>query len=393
MLTPRLLSALGFLGMAGALSTDLYLPAFPSLRAELAVSVPVVQLTLTAFLVGSAFGQFFIGVVSDAFGRRRTLLVALAAFVVLSFSAAAAPSIEVLIGLRFAQGIFAAAGSSLARAIVGDLARGDRAARGMSILIAMMGLGPAVGSPLGALLSEWGGWRAALAGLGAIAVVMLAVAGLAVRESLPQELRHPALVGALARNVRTLLRDGPYVFFALSFAFSYGALMVYIGSSSFIVQGVFRADAVTYALTFSAGSVSYVLGALVNARIVRRAGVVRATVLGQGVATLAAVLLAVATLAGVMTIVVWVVLVCVFTAGVASSMSNASALTIGRAAGVVGAGSAVLGLLQFTCGALATVWGGLWGVGTALPTTLGMLVMIMAAVVCSALARALVRRA
>src|SRR5699024_8196019 len=59
-LTPGLLAALGFVAMAGSLATDLYLPSFPSLQSDFGVTASVVQLTLTAFLVGAAVGQFVV---------------------------------------------------------------------------------------------------------------------------------------------------------------------------------------------------------------------------------------------------------------------------------------------------------------------------------------------
>ena len=383
--------ALGFVGMAGALSTDLYLPAFPDIQADLGVPVAAVQLTLTAFLVGSAIGQFVIGILSDAWGRRRTLLGALSLFALAGFAAALAPDIAVLVACRFAQGLFGAAGAALARAVVSDLANGPRAVRGMSALIAMMGLGPALGSPLGALLTGWAGWRATLTGLAVIAVLMVVVAALVIRESLPRERRHPPRIGALLRTAGRLARDGVFLSCAFAFALSYAAFVVYLGASSFVVQTVFGADALTYALTFSASSVSFVAGALGNGLVAARIGADRALAVAQTVAVGAALALAVCALTGVLSLPLWITGVCVFAVGVAASMSNASALTIGRAVGMAGAGSAVLGLTQFLCGALAAVWGGIGGTASATPTVLGMLLTIVLAAVAGALGRRGVR--
>ena len=106
----RLTGALGYLSMAGSLSTDLYLPAFPDIADDLGAPASVVQLTLTAFLIGSALGQLAIGSVSDVFGRRRTLIVALAVFTACCFLAVASPVIGMLIVVRGVQGFAGAAG-------------------------------------------------------------------------------------------------------------------------------------------------------------------------------------------------------------------------------------------------------------------------------------------
>jgi DHA1 family bicyclomycin/chloramphenicol resistance-like MFS transporter len=391
-LTPGLLAALGFVGMAGAVSTDLYLPAFPSLQADLDATPAAVQLTLTAYLIGSAAGQFLIGTVSDALGRRRTLLIALGLFTAAGFAAAAAPSLAWLVALRLVQGLSGSAGAALARAIVADLAEGERAARGISMLIGMMGLGPVFGSPLGAVLTSWGGWRAALVGLAVIAAAMFAVALVVIPESLPPDDRHPARVGRLLGNLARLARDGAFVGYALAFGLAYSALMVYIGASSFVVQRVFGASPLVYSLTFSGGSIAFVAGAWINGRLVRRMGARRALRAGQLGALGAAAALLALTLADALSLWAWVPLVCVFTAGCAASMSDASAVTLGRAAFAAGGGSATLGLFQFALGAVASPLGGLWGDDTAVPAAAGMTAAILLSLTAAALARACERR-
>src|SRR5690606_21390873 len=203
--------ALGFVSMAASLSTDMYLPSFPSMMDDLGVPASAVQLTLTAFLIGGAFGQLAIGSISDALGRRRTLIIALSVFSLCALGAALSPTLSILIAVRAVQGFAGAAGTVLARAIITDLVAHDRAVRGFSTLFVMIALGPAIASPLGALLTLWGGWRAALGLLALLAFAMLVVAVLAIPESLPAERRHPFHAGVLARNVLRLTRRPVYM--------------------------------------------------------------------------------------------------------------------------------------------------------------------------------------
>lgn len=391
-LTPGLLGGLGFVGMAGAVSTDLYLPAFPDLQADFGVGAAAVQLTLTSYLVGAALGQFLVGTISDALGRRRTLLVGLGVFAAAGFAASAAPSLAWIVALRFVQGLSGSTGAALARAVVADLASGERAARGVSILIAMIGLGPVFGSPLGALLTGWGGWRAALLGLAVVATAMFAVALLAIPESLPPEGRHSARPASLLGNLARLARDGSFMGHALAYALTYAGMIVYIGASSFVVQRVFDASPLTYSLTFSAGAVAFVAGAWVNARVLRRLGAHGALRAGHALSFAAAGLLAVLAATGALTLWMWVPLVCLFMAGSAAAMSDASALTLERAAFAAGSGSAALGLFQFSLGAVASPFGGLWGDDTALPAAAGMAGAVALSAAAAALGRAWERR-
>ena len=110
----------------------MYIPALPQLAQDLGVDAGTTQLSLTAFLVAFAVGQFLIGPVSDAVGRRRILLVGTAAFALASVACALAPNATALIVARLVQGVAGACGSIAARAMLGlgelAVARGDTAA-------------------------------------------------------------------------------------------------------------------------------------------------------------------------------------------------------------------------------------------------------------------------
>ena len=68
----RLLFALllAMLGAFGPLSIDTYLPSLPQIAGDLSISTAATQITITAFLLGMAIGQIFIGPISDSRGRR-----------------------------------------------------------------------------------------------------------------------------------------------------------------------------------------------------------------------------------------------------------------------------------------------------------------------------------
>ena len=83
----------------GPLSTDLYLPALPTLVEVFRTDAARVQLSLSIFLVGFAVAQLAYGALSDRFGRRPVMLGGLALYFVASIGCAFASSIEMLIGV------------------------------------------------------------------------------------------------------------------------------------------------------------------------------------------------------------------------------------------------------------------------------------------------------
>src|SRR5262249_51234568 len=122
--TLAMTAVLAFMTGAGPLSVGMYLPSMPAVASELGTDPAHVQLTLSAFLVGFAVGQFYCGPLSDRFGRKPVLLSALALYVFASAACAFAHSIELLILARFLQAVAACGPIVIARAIVRDLYEG-----------------------------------------------------------------------------------------------------------------------------------------------------------------------------------------------------------------------------------------------------------------------------
>src|SRR5699024_11813196 len=140
--TALLVLVLGVLSAIGPLATDLYLPALPQISDDLATTEARVKFTLTTVMIGMALGQLVIGPLSDRWGRRRPLLVGIAVFTLSTFGIALPPNVETFTVLRFLQGLSAAAGLVISRAVVRDVFDGDAAATFFSRLVLLSGLAP-----------------------------------------------------------------------------------------------------------------------------------------------------------------------------------------------------------------------------------------------------------
>src|SRR5918992_2853139 len=90
----RLIAVLGALTAIGPLSIDMYLPALPQMAADLSTGPVQTQLTLTACVIGLAAGQMVAGPLSDGWGRRRPLLIGLAAYAAASLLCVVAPTVQ-----------------------------------------------------------------------------------------------------------------------------------------------------------------------------------------------------------------------------------------------------------------------------------------------------------
>lgn len=127
--TLAMTAVLAMLTALGPLSTDFYLPSLPEIARVMGTDFAGAQATLSAFLFGYAAGQVIWGPLSDRLGRRPVLMMGLCLFIATTLACAFAPSIEALIGARFAQALGASGPIVLGRAMVRDLYEGPRAGR------------------------------------------------------------------------------------------------------------------------------------------------------------------------------------------------------------------------------------------------------------------------
>ena len=385
----QLIIVLGSLIALGPLTIDMYLPAFPQLADDLNASTSAVQLTLTGMLGGLAVGQLVIGPLSDAFGRRRPLLLGLTAHLFASLVCAIAPSIAVLSVVRVVQGFSGAAISVVALATVRDLFSGSDMARTMSRLMLVIGLAPILAPSFGGLILQVTDWRGIFVVLGAAALVLVGVAFLGLEESLPPERRRSPRVGATLRTYRSLLADRTFVALVLIAGLMFSSLFVYVAGASFVLQNGYGLDERSFGLAFGANSLALTVFSQLNPTLIRRFGPVNVLTLaiGLSIVAAAAVVLAGATgLGGLVGILVPLMLV-LGAAGLA--MPNTPALALTRHGEAAGTASAMLGFSQFGIGAAVAPLVGLFGGTSAVP--MGAM-MLLVTILAAALMLGVVRR-
>ncbi|MFG2164523.1 multidrug effflux MFS transporter [Micromonospora chersina] len=376
----RLVLVLGSLIAIGPLTIDMYLPALPAITADLETTSAAVQLTLTGTLAGLALGQLLIGPLSDAVGRRLPLLAGIALHILASLLCVVAPTVQVVGVLRVLQGLGVAATSVVAMAVVRDLFSGAAFARLFSRLMLVMGAAPILAPTLGSGLLRWSDWRGVFVALAVFGLLLIVVAAVGLRETLPAERRRHGGVAAVGRDYRALLRDRTFVGLVLVAGLAMAALFAYVAGSSFVFQQRYGLDEQQFGLAFGAGAVGLITATQLNVRLLRRYTPQRILVTALAVGTAAGLVLlsfaatGVGGLAAVLAS-LWVVL-----AAAGLAMPNAPALALSRHGEAAGTAAALLGAVQFGVGALAAPLVGVLGTGS----------VAMAAVVAGGMAVALV---
>ncbi|RZJ15049.1 MAG: Bcr/CflA family efflux MFS transporter [Acidovorax sp.] len=256
-------------------TTDLYLPALPALTRSLGAPVSAAQLTLSGLLLAFGCSQMVWGPLSDRFGRRPILLAGLAIYTVASLCSAFAPTMAILIVWRIAQGAAMGAVVMCARAIVRDLYTPLEGARAMSKALTGLGIVACICAPLGGLLSEWLGWRAALMALTVYAVATLALVALRLPETLAHRNPRALHPGTLLGTWLHVLRSPTFWAFSLQTTATYGGLFTFLAASSFVFIDVLGLTRTQFGWTMASACVAYLAGTFLCRRLLARHGLLR----------------------------------------------------------------------------------------------------------------------
>ncbi|HCC40687.1 MAG TPA: multidrug transporter, partial [Arthrobacter bacterium] len=262
---------------------------------------------------------------------------------------------------------------------VSDMASGRQAAKLFSMLATISSLAPVVAPLLGGVIATVAPWQAVFWALSGFGALMLACSVVVVPETLPRHLRHRGGLRAVASGSWSVLRTPSFMAYALTFGFIFGAIFSYISASSFVVQNVLGYSALGYSVIFALNAVGMILGNLVNIRLVDRvepAVILRTAVVVMCAINVAGMGLVLGGITG------WSTLVHLFlsVACIGFIMGNATALAQGSVPGRAGAGSAVLGLIQFLIGGLVSPLTGIAGEHSAVPMAVSMAVCSVLAV-------------
>lgn len=337
---------LGALTAVGPFTTDTYLPSMPAIRTYFNVDMAAVQLTLSLAFFGGAVGQLFYGPLSDRFGRRKLLIGGLALYVIASIGCIFAQSIEQLIAARFLQAFGSIAAPVLARAMVRDLHEREAAARMLSLMGMVLGIGPILAPIIGGVLQARFGWQASFYFITAFGLALLIAVVLGLGETL-----RPRDAGSLqpTRLVETfalLLRSRVFVGYTLVNCFLFGGLGAYLSGISFVILQVLAVPTEYFGLIFGMIMIGNILGYIVSGQVVMRLGLDRTLQLGVVGVAIAGILLAALAFGGVIHIAALVgpMALYMFCFALSGPQAIAGALTpFPRAAG---AASSLMGFFQ-----------------------------------------------
>ncbi len=352
-------------------TTDLYLPALPSLTEALGASVAQAQLTLTMLLLAFGTSQLVWGPLSDRFGRRPVLLCGLGAYTLASVGCALAPSMAVLIALRTVQGAAMGAAVMGARAIVRDLYTPVAGARAMSKGLTGLGVIACTCAPMGGLLSDLLGWRFALAAPATFGTVAFALVALRFEETVPRKNPLALRAQTLVSTWLTIIRNPTFLTWSALSTASYAGLFTFLASSSFVFIKVLGLTRTQYGLVMFAMAFIYILGTFWCRRLLPKHGVKKSVAIAGALTLAGGTAMGVLAMAGLHT--TWAIivpfLVFMFAHGVHQPCGQSGA--VGPFPHAAGAASALNGFIMMVAAFGVGGWIGMRLDGTVFPLVNG----------------------
>lgn len=260
---------LAALSMLGPFATDSYLPASPSVGRQFGVSAEMARMTLSVYLFCYAVMVLFYGMLSDSFGRRRVMLVALA---LSSVGATFAPDFGTLLVFRGVQGLSAGAGMVIGQAIVRDTLEGPAVQLTLVHIMMVFALAPAIAPVLGGQLNALFGWRSIFGLLALFAIALLIVCLRKLPESLLPSSRHAFRFEVIVRNYADALRHRRFLLGVFANGCAFGGFALYISCAANFVMRILHQQDTAFGWLFVPLIAGVIAGSALSARFADRYG-------------------------------------------------------------------------------------------------------------------------
>ena len=350
----RFVLVLGLLTGLVAFAIDISLPAIPPMVRGLATTMSLGQQVVGFFMLGMAVGQLPAGLVSDRIGRMPVLYFGIGLFTLAGIVTSITNDIHVMLIARFVQGVGAAAGMVLARAIVRDISSGNQAARLMSVMVMVFTAAPMIAPLLGAyLVTKWD-WHAPFAATAIAGFLIL----YGIRSSLQEThtlATHTDIARQFWQSIVNFSKHRQSLFGVLIIMVTITGIMSLISASPALVIEIYSYPVKDFGYLFALTGIAILIGSVINRRLLTRFDAIQMIGVGSVLATAAGLQLLVMAWLGHASF--WWIWgnVCLFMCGTAFLLPNATALALDPVPEIAGVAASVIGTIQSAAAAASAV--------------------------------------
>lgn len=256
---------LGVLTAFGPFVTDMYLPTLPAMTEYFNTTSSQVQLGLTASMIGLAAGQLFFGPLSDKYGRRLPLIIAMLLFLLATIGCLFSSTIMQFVGWRVVQGVAGAGGIVISRSIAADKYSGRELAKMLGIIGAINGVAPIAAPIAGGGMAESLGWQGIFWTLFCLGIILL-LGSFHFKESLSEERRGSTCWKDVYNGFIAVIHNRRYLCYIFQFGFAQGVIFANIASAPFIMQQHYGFSPLMFSVFFGVNAIAIVISATYASR-------------------------------------------------------------------------------------------------------------------------------
>jgi DHA1 family bicyclomycin/chloramphenicol resistance-like MFS transporter len=349
----------------GEVATGLLVPAMPALGEIYNKAPGTIQLTIVAFAVMFGVGQLIFGPFSDRRGRRTALLIGAGLMLVGSVTAATADGFWGIVVGRAIQGLGAASGQVVARAVVRDIYGAEGSAKAMAILFALMACSVLAAPLVGGALMDLASWRAGFVFACAAALILLASTIFIMPETgsaAPASATQPIHIVYLG-----LFRHPGFLAFMLTHSVGYAGLYCFVAGAPYFFIESLNIRPSSYGVIAAIVWLGFLVGSTAARYAIPRWGIKRVISVSLVIMLGAPAILVVLGLLGWLPTPLIVVLGFTYWFGGGFLAPNTAAGVMMSHPKAAGAASAVLGFVQMCLAAVVSLVQGLIYDGTVFP--------------------------
>ncbi len=364
----RIIAILGMLAAFAPMATDMYLAAFDLMRVHFGAKEGEIELTLSIFFLGLAFGQAVYGPIIDRFGRRVPLLVGIGIYLASTALFLVAQDLRAFIALRFLQAVGGSSGMIIGRAIIADMFDERENARALSLVIAVMTLAPVIAPVLGGIVISLFGWKSIFLVMLAFGAICAALTWRYIPETLAKEDRRAESPAKIAGAWYRLVTKPTFIAPAIVGGLAQGCMFAFITGSPEVFQTIHGATPSRYGLLFATIALALVISAHIN----RMALKYKTPEFLLGLLLLINALAGIGTIIGASTgnLVLLMIPLWVAIGSIGFIGANAAAIAMESSTDHAGSGSSLIGIMQFGVAFLVSTGVAMSQNGTAYPMTI-----------------------
>ncbi len=342
------------LSCLGQISSDIYLPAFPTIRDAFHTTAHMMQLSLSVFMLGFSISHLIYVPISDSTGRKKPLIIGISICIAGSLLCLFSSNIVYFIVGRGLQGIGAGAGAVLFLSILRDVYEGNQLAKISSFLgisrVILLASSPLIGS----YLLHFFNWQACFTFLLIYAAICLICSLLILKETNQFQHLHRTEIVAMAKNIWTICTHHTFLSYAFFVMLAFGGILAWLTTLPFLLQDVVGLTPVQFGWVGAVSGLFFIVGGFINAMIVERFGLDKMLSIGLLIMLIAGIVMLFFGLFHIIDTLVIIVPVIIYIVGSSFIFANAYAGAMHPFEIMAGTASAVFGFLQILGGAISS---------------------------------------